>query len=125
MAGSNRGFPYVLPGGGDPLVVTGDESNIEAVNGAAATSGAAGGKMIRNDGSLRSATYRNPVTGATRNVVVLSEALLLALPLVIQFLQATGGSAGTAQPFNLIRTQGHKERLYAGDTGLTDGDAPN
>jgi hypothetical protein len=124
MAGSLRGFPYT-DANGDVYTVIADESNTEAANGAGATAPAAGSDVRRNAGNLRQAVYRNPVTGATRTVLVLTEALLLALPAVIQFLSATAGSAGTAQAFNLVRTKPQTSRRYGGDTGLTDGDAPD
>jgi hypothetical protein len=84
------------------------------------------GAPVRNgDGNLRSATYRNAVSGAVRTVVVLTEAALLVLPVIINFLSATSGSAGAAEPYALVRTSGHKGKRYGGDSGLLDGDSPN
>jgi len=122
--GSRRGFLYT-DDDDETYVVQLEESNTEAANGAAATGGTLGAVVRSGDGKLRTATYRNAASGATRTVVVLTEAALAVLPLVIQFLSATAGSAGAAEPYALVRTRGHQGRRYGGDTGLTDGDAPN
>lgn len=122
--GSRRGFVYD-DGRGQSYVIQADESNTEAANGAAATAPTLGAPVRSGDGKLRNATYRNAVTGAVRTVVVLSEAALLLLPVIINFLSATAGSAGAAQPYALVRTRGHQHRSYGGDSGLLDGDSPD
>jgi hypothetical protein len=121
--GSRRGFVYT-DDLGESYVIQADESNTEAANGAAAAAPTLGAPVRNGDGNLRSAVYRNAVTGATRTVVVLTEAALLLLPVVLNFLSATAGSAGAAEPYALVRTRGHKGRRYGGDSGLLDGDFP-
>lgn len=121
--GSRRGFVYE-DGEGNAYVIQADESNTEAVNGAAATAPTLGAPVRNGDGKLRTATYRNTVTGAVRTVVILTEAALAVIPFVVQFLSATAGSAGAAEPYALVRTRGHQGRRYGGDSGLLDGDSP-
>lgn len=125
MAGSLRAFVYVTDGG-IPLGINCDESNVEAVNGAAAlVLPAPGAALIGSVDNLRYALYRNALTGATRKVVILTTAALINVPLTLNFYISTGGTTGAGQPFGLAGTRGERIRRYVGgDTGLTDGDVP-
>ena len=124
MAGSKRAFSY-SPDGGGTVAVVGDESNIEAVNGALAIAPPAGSAYTFPADKARYARYINVTTGAVRVVLVVSQAALAILPAVVNFWVQASGSTGNNVPFALAGTVGEKLRRYAGgDSGLTDGDAP-
>jgi hypothetical protein len=124
MAGSRRAFNYITDGG-STVAINGDESNIEAVNGAAAVPPLAGSLLTFPAEGCRYARYVNVATGAIRVVLVVSQAALAVLPVVVNFWVQTAGTAGQTLPFALVGTRGEKVRRYAGgDSGLTDGDTP-
>lgn len=124
MAGSKRAFAY-SPDAGGTVAVVGDESNIEAVNGALAVAPLAGSAYTFPADKARYARYVNVATGAIRLVLVVSQAALAVLPAVVNFWVQTSGSAGANLPFGLAGTVPEKLRRYAGgDSGLNDGDVP-
>lgn len=124
MSGSRRAFNYITDGG-STVAVNGDESNIEAVNGAAAVAPLAGSLLTFPAEGCRYARYVNVATGAFRVVIVVSQAALAVLPAILNFWVQTAGTAGQVLPFALASTRGEKLRRYTGgDTGLTDGDVP-
>ena len=124
MAGSKSGFQYTNDVG-QSFPIVGDESNIEAVNGALAVPPAVGGAFTLDADDARVARYLNAATGAIRTVIVVSNAALAVLPAVVNFWVQTSGSAGSNLPFGLVGTRGERIRRYAGgDTGFTDGDVP-
>lgn len=124
MAGSKRAFNYTTDGGATVAIVC-DESNVEAVNGAAALAPLAGAPLTFPVDQCRFARYVNVATGAARLVVVLSQAALAVLPAILNFWVQTAGTAGATLPFALANTRGETLRRYAGgDSGFNDGDVP-
>lgn len=124
VTGSNRAFLYSADGGGS-FAIRGDESNIEAVNGAAAIAPLAGSAFTFPADRCRFARYVNTATQAVRVVIVVSQAALAVLPAVLNFWVQTSGSAGTNLPFALVTTRGERLSRYAGgDSGFNDGDVP-
>jgi hypothetical protein len=124
MAGSKRAFVYTADSG-TTYSINCDESNVEAVNGAAATAPTVGSPYVIPVRKLRRARYVNAATGTSRLVPVLTQAALAALPAIINFWVQSSGTAGSSLPFGLATTQGEKlSRYVGGDTGLNDGDIP-
>lgn len=124
MSGSNRAFTYTTDAGGS-FAIRGDESNVEAVNGAAAVAPAAGSPFTFPADRCRYARYVNTATQAVRVVTVVSQAALAVLPAVLNFWVQSSGSTGSNLPFALVTTRGERLSRYAGgDTGFNDGDVP-
>jgi hypothetical protein len=124
VAGSNRAFNYITDSG-NTVAVRGDESNIEAVNGAAAVAPLGGSPYTFPADKCRFARYVNVATGAVRVVIVVSQAALAVLPVLLNFWVQANGTTGSVLPFSLVTTRGERLSRYAGgDSGLTDGDTP-
>lgn len=117
MAGSIRNFRYVDDGGNN-WSIRADESNIEDVNGAAASAAPVANGLPRNI-KPRYGLWSDASGNITRKVVFLTSA---------GFGAANGSSptitvGGTT--LNLTYKRGETVKLYPNvDTGQTDGDNP-
>jgi hypothetical protein len=120
MAGSNRTFGYTSDAG-NVYLITADESNTEAVNGATSVASAAALAAqigVPRNIKPRVARYSNATRTRTLRIVVVTQAIFNALPATIP----DPLEAGT---LTLRGSTGERRRIYAvSDTGLTDGDAP-
>jgi len=121
MAGSLRWFDYESDDGTNWALFA-DESNVEAANGAAATSGAPAGQNYKPPANLkvRFAVYAN--TDGTRNIKVpiLTQAVYNALTSADTIPDIVGG--GTALTLVRKRPEVISPLPTASDTGLIDGD---
>lgn len=122
MAGSRKWFVYTTDSGADYAIQL-DESNTEAVNGAAQdfVSGLAATDAVPRNIKPREIFYQN--SSGTRVI------RCVALTQVIYNGAISGGVSTISDPLNpganlsLVRANGEKLRIpYAIDTGLDDGD---
>jgi hypothetical protein len=124
MAGSKRWFNYVLDDGTNVAILA-DESNVEAINGTAASVPAVGSRPTRlapKGTKLRFVQYTSTDGNRKIRVPCLTQTIYGAIPAANATL-ADPISVGTLN-FDYKRAEVSRAPKFGSDSGLNDGDSP-
>ena len=130
MAGSKRWFAYTLDDG-TSVGILADESNVEAVNGAASNTPIVGSRPTRGAPKgtrLRFISYKSDDGLRTVRIPVLNTTIYGAIPAALQTIPNPitpgAGEGGGNLIFDYKRGEVSRIPKFGIDTGLTDGDKP-
>jgi hypothetical protein len=127
MAGSKRWFVYTLDDG-TTCGIQADESNVEAVNGGAASEPTPISRPTRQAPKgtrIRSAVFKSANGLRTLVIPVLNQTIYNGVPANFPTLtDPIGGNGAAALNFDRLIPEKSRRPKWGVDTGLTDGDTP-